>query len=140
MTAGAGSTAAAGAGVGSVTRCGPRLTRAPVDGICPVGSADGICSAGGVGPAGGGASVTANCGYGRGFSVLEVLDAVDRVTNHTIERKLEGRRAGDPDSLISDNRRIKATLPWVPRYADLDVIVQHALAWERKLTEIRGEG
>ena len=83
-------------------------------------------------------SLTMNCGYGRGFSVLEVLDAVDRVTNRTIVRKIEGRRAGDPDSLISDNRRIKATLPWQPKYADLDVIVQHALAWERKLTELRG--
>jgi len=61
------------------------------------------------------------------------------VTNQTIVRQMEGRRAGDPDSLISDNSRIKATLPWVPRYADLDVIVRHALAWERKLTEIRGE-
>ncbi|WP_225207356.1 UDP-glucose 4-epimerase GalE [Novosphingobium huizhouense] len=85
-------------------------------------------------------SLTMNCGYGRGFSVLEVLDAVDRVTNRTIERRMEGRRAGDPDSLISDNRRIKATLPWVPRYADLETIVAHALAWERKLTEIRGQG
>ena len=85
-------------------------------------------------------SLTMNCGYGRGFSVLEVLDAVDRVTNRTIERKLEGRRAGDPDSLISDNQRIKATVPWVPKYADLETIVTHALAWERKLTEIRGEG
>jgi UDP-glucose 4-epimerase len=84
-------------------------------------------------------SMTMNCGYGRGFSVLEVLDAVDRVTNRTIERRLEPRRAGDPDALISDNRRIKATLPWVPRYADLDVIVNHALAWERRLTEIRGQ-
>jgi UDP-glucose 4-epimerase len=84
-------------------------------------------------------SLTMNCGYGRGFSVLEVLDAVDRVTNRTIDRRLQGRRAGDPDSLISDNSRIKGTLPWVPRYADLDVIVGHALAWERKLTEIRGE-
>ncbi len=83
-------------------------------------------------------SLTMNCGYGRGFSVLEVLDAVDRVTNLTIERRIETRRAGDPDSLISDNRRIKATLPWVPKYADLDVIVEHALAWERKLTELRG--
>lgn len=81
-----------------------------------------------------------NCGYGRGFSVLEVLDAVDRVTNRTIDRRLQGRRAGDPDSLISDNSRIKATLPWIPRYAELDTIVAHALAWERKLTEIRGEG
>ncbi len=84
-------------------------------------------------------SLTMNCGYGRGFSVLEVLDAVDRATNLTIERRLEQRRAGDPDSLISDNSRIKATLPWVPKYADLDVIVAHALAWERKLTTLRGD-
>ena len=85
-----------------------------------------------------GQSLTMNCGYGRGFSVLEVLDAVDRVTNQTIDRRIEGRRAGDPDSLISDNNRIKATLPWVPRYADLSTIVEHALAWERKLSDIRG--
>jgi len=85
-------------------------------------------------------SMTMNCGYGRGFSVLEVLDAVDRVTNLTIDRRMGPRRAGDPDALISDNSRIKATLPWVPRYDDLDTIVTHALAWERKLGEIRGEG
>ena len=84
-----------------------------------------------------GRSLTMNCGYGRGFSVLEVLDAVDRVTNLKIERKVEGRRLGDSDSLISDNSRIKATLPWEPRYADLDTIVRHALAWECKLGEIR---
>ncbi|MET0371189.1 MAG: UDP-glucose 4-epimerase GalE [Sphingobium sp.] len=82
---------------------------------------------------------TLNCGYGRGFSVLEVLDAVDRVTNMTIDRRMEGRRAGDPDALISDNRAIMAQFPWQPRHADLDQIVTHALAWERKLTEIRGE-
>ncbi len=81
-------------------------------------------------------SLTMNCGYGRGFSVLEVLDAVDRVTNLTIERRLGSRRAGDPDSLISDNALIKRTLPWEPKYADLDVIVGHALAWERKLGEM----
>ncbi len=80
-----------------------------------------------------------NCGYGRGFSVLEVLDAVDRVTNLKIERRMEGRRAGDPDALISDNRAIMAEFPWQPRYANLDQIVTHALAWERKLSEIRGE-
>jgi len=85
-------------------------------------------------------SLTMNCGYGCGFSVLEVLDAVDRVTNRKLDRRLEPRRAGDADSLVSDNRRIKATLPWQPRYADLDVIVAHALAWERKLSEIRGSG
>ncbi|AKH42750.1 UDP-glucose 4-epimerase [Altererythrobacter atlanticus] len=84
-------------------------------------------------------SLTMNCGYGRGFSVLEVLDAVDRVTNMKIERVLSPRRAGDPDSLISDPSRLKATLPWKPAHADLEEIVAHALAWERKLAEIRAE-
>ena len=83
-------------------------------------------------------SLTMNCGYGRGFSVLEVLDAVDRVTNRKLVRRMEPRRAGDPDALISDNSRIKATIPWQPRYADLDTIVTHALQWERRLGEIRG--
>lgn len=78
-----------------------------------------------------------NCGYKRGFSVLEVLDAVDRVTNMKITRKIEGRRAGDPASLVSDNDRILARLPWRPQHADLDTIISHALAWERKLSEIR---
>lgn len=83
-------------------------------------------------------SLTMNCGYGRGFSVLEVLDAVDRVTNLTIERRLEGRRAGDPDQLISDPSRIREELPWQPQHADLDVIINHALAWERRLSDLRG--
>jgi UDP-glucose 4-epimerase len=78
-----------------------------------------------------------NCGYGRGFSVLEVLDAVDRVTNMKIERRMESRRAGDPDALVADNGKILATLPWRPRLDDLDTIVAHALAWERKLAESR---
>ena len=83
-------------------------------------------------------SLTMNCGYGRGFSVLEVLDAVDRVTNTPINRRLEDRRAGDPASLISDPSLIRQTLPWEPQYADLDTIITHALAWERKLTDLRG--
>jgi UDP-glucose 4-epimerase len=85
-----------------------------------------------------GKSLTMNCGYGRGYSVLEVLDAVDRVTNRKLDRREGPRRLGDADSLISDNSLIKATLPWVPRFADLDTIVRHALAWERRLSEIRG--
>lgn len=76
-----------------------------------------------------------NCGYGRGFSVLEVLDAVDRVTNMKIERRMEGRRAGDPDALVADNSRILATLPWRPKHDDLEGIVKDALAWERHLAE-----
>ena len=84
-------------------------------------------------------SHTLNCGYGHGYSVMQVLDAVDWVTNNKLNRKLEGRRAGDPDALISDNRAIKKTFGWEPRYDDLDQIVQHALAWERKLTDIQTE-
>lgn len=76
-----------------------------------------------------------NAGYGKGFSVLEVLDAVDRVTNLKIDRRLEGRRAGDPDALIADNAAILKALPWRPAHADLDGIVRDALAWERKLSE-----
>ena len=79
-----------------------------------------------------------NCGYGRGFSVLEVLDAVDRVTNMRIERRLKARRAGDPDALVADNSKILETLSWRPRLDDLDTIVSHALAWERKLAERQG--
>ena len=85
-------------------------------------------------------SLTMNCGYGRGFSVLEVLDSVDRVTNRTIERKFQDRRAGDSGELVSDPARINETLPWQPKYADLDTIIGHALNWERKLGTIRGEG
>jgi UDP-glucose 4-epimerase len=76
-----------------------------------------------------------NCGYGKGYSVLQVLDAVDRATNQKLIRKMEPRRAGDPDALISDNRAILAKFSWQPRYDDLDTIVAHALAWERKLGE-----
>jgi UDP-glucose 4-epimerase len=74
-----------------------------------------------------------NCGYGRGFSVVEVLDAVDRATNMTIERRMEARRAGDPDALVADNRAIRSTLGWEPRLDDLNTIVADALAWERGL-------
>ncbi len=80
-------------------------------------------------------SYTMNAGYGRGFSVNEVLDAVDRVTNLKLDRRYEGRRAGDPDALVADNARILATLDWAPRRADLDGIVRDALAWERTLAE-----
>ena len=80
-------------------------------------------------------SMVMNCGYGRGFSVLEVLASVDRVTNVSVERRIEPRRAGDPPALIADNRKILDTLPWRPRRDDLDTIVRDALAWERRLAE-----
>jgi len=76
-----------------------------------------------------------NCGYGKGLSVLEVLDAVDRLTHVPVKRVIEGRRAGDPPELIADNHRLLETLEWRPAYADIDRIVGDALAWERKLAE-----
>lgn len=81
-----------------------------------------------------------NCGYGRGFSVLEVLDAVDRVAGVSIDRRMEGRRAGDPPALISSNKRIMDRLPWRPAHDDLDAIVAHALQWEHVLSEMRAAG
>jgi len=85
-----------------------------------------------------GESHTMNCGYGRGYSVNQVLDAVDRVTNLTIERRYAERRLGDAGELVADNSRILATLPWRPKRDDLDGIVSDALAWERKLAERQG--
>lgn len=83
-------------------------------------------------------SLTMNAGYGHGYSVMQVLDAVDRVTNHEIKRVVGPRRLGDSAELVSDNRRILATLPWRPQHDDLDQIVRDALAWERKLAERQG--
>ncbi|TMJ17449.1 MAG: UDP-glucose 4-epimerase GalE [Alphaproteobacteria bacterium] len=74
-----------------------------------------------------------NCGYGHGFSVLEVFESVDRVAGRAIERRAAPRRAGDPPSVVADNRRILETLDWRPERDDLDTIVADALAWERKL-------
>lgn len=84
-------------------------------------------------------SHTLNCGYGHGYSVIQVLDAVDRVTNNKLVRNMESRRAGDPDSLISDNKAIIERFGWQPKYDDLDLIVKHALAWERKLGERKAD-
>ena len=83
-------------------------------------------------------SLTMNCGYGRGFSVLEVLDAVDRVTNAKIERRMEPRRPGDAHILVSDPSLLRRTLPWTPEHDDLETIIAHALQWERKLGEMQG--
>ena len=83
-------------------------------------------------------SLTMNCGYGRGYSVTEVLDAVERVARTRIDRRIEPRRAGDPAELVADPTRIGETLDWHPQYNDLDTIIAHALQWERRLAEIRG--
>lgn len=84
---------------------------------------------------GGGTSATFNCGYGRGASVLEVIDSVKRVSRRDFPVEIAGRRAGDPASLVADVSRIRSTLDWRPQFEDLDTIVSHALAWERLLAK-----
>jgi UDP-glucose 4-epimerase len=85
----------------------------------------------------GGASATFNCGYGRGSSVFEVIDAVRRVSGSDFAVEIQGRRAGDPAALVANVDRIRATLDWRPQFQDVDTIVAHAYAWERRLTDNR---
>lgn len=73
-----------------------------------------------------------NCGYGHGYSVLEVLDGLERVSGLTVPRRDAPRREGDPAKIVADNSHIRARLGWSPRYDDLDVILKTALDWERK--------
>ncbi len=81
----------------------------------------------------GGASETFNCGYGRGYSVLEVLDAVRRVSGHGVPATMSPRRAGDPASIVASSDKIRSQLGWKPAHDDLDLIVRHALDWEQSL-------
>ena len=81
----------------------------------------------------GGPSVTLNCGYGRGYSVLESIAAVRRIARRLFAVQEAGRRPGDIMTMVADTSRIRATLDWTPRYDDLDTIAAHALAWEHKM-------
>jgi len=82
---------------------------------------------------GGGASATLNCGYGHGSSVHEIIAAVRRVSDSDFAAEPRPRRAGDPAVVVADSTRLRELLSWAPGYDDLDTIVAHALAWERKL-------
>src|SRR6476620_1717225 len=86
---------------------------------------------------GGGASVTLNCGYGRGHSVLETIEAVRRVSGRNFAVQHAPRRSGDIMTVIADTTRIRATLDWRPQYDDLETIATHALTWEWKLSRER---
>jgi UDP-glucose 4-epimerase len=81
----------------------------------------------------GGQSEVFNCGYSTGYSVLEVVDAVRRVSGKAIDARLSPRRPGDPASIVADSAKIREQLGWRPQHADLDRIVQQALAWEEQL-------
>ncbi len=81
----------------------------------------------------GGESGIFNCGYGKGYSVLEVIRAVERVTGAPLPVSYGPRRAGDPAAIVAGASRVRDMLGWKPRYENLDFIVETALAWERRL-------
>ncbi len=81
----------------------------------------------------GGESTTLNCGYGHGYSVREVLQAVERANGAPLNIVEEPRRAGDPPELVAIAEKVRSVLGWVPKYDDLDVIVETSLNWERKI-------
>jgi UDP-glucose 4-epimerase len=81
----------------------------------------------------GGASDIFNCGYSEGYSVLQVIDAVKRVSGVNFSARLVGRRPGDPAAIVAGSRKIRDRLGWAPKHNNLDAIVAHALSWERGL-------
>jgi UDP-glucose 4-epimerase len=87
----------------------------------------------------GGASGTYNCGYGHGYSVIEVIEAVKRMSGCNFKVTHSARRPGDPAVIVADNARIRSQLGWEPRFDRLDTIVDHALTWERRLQGIRND-
>ncbi len=84
-----------------------------------------------------GASTTLNCGYGRGYSVKEVIAEVERQIGHALPVHYEARRAGDPPMLIAKADRIRQVLNWVPKHDRLEDIIASALAWEKHLSTLR---
>ena len=84
----------------------------------------------------GGESATMNCGYGQGYSVRQVLAAVQRAFNAEIPVRMGDRRPGDPPELVAQTGRIRDVLGWTPRRDDLDLIVASALAWERRMLAV----
>ena len=85
----------------------------------------------------GGRSVTLNCGYGRGYSVLETIEAVRRVSGRNFAIQYSPRRPGDIMTMVADTARMRETLNFTPQYDDLDTIATHAMAWEQKLLQQR---
>jgi UDP-glucose 4-epimerase len=81
----------------------------------------------------GGGSLTANCGYGHGYSVRDVLATVQRVAGCKLDIREEPRRDGDPPSLVAHAQRVRDVLRWEPHFDDLEEIVRTSLAWEKRL-------
>lgn len=85
----------------------------------------------------GGKADVFNCGYGRGYSVLQVIDAVKRTSNRDFEVKMSPRRPGDPASVVAAPAKIMRELGWRPEHANLDEIVSQAMTWERRLETLK---
>jgi UDP-glucose 4-epimerase len=82
---------------------------------------------------GGGASLTANCGYGHGYSVREIISSVEKIAGVKLNVREEPRRAGDPPSLVAKTDKVRTVLGWKPQLDDIDTIVRTSLEWERRL-------
>jgi len=74
-----------------------------------------------------------NCGYGKGYSVKEVLDTLQKIIGESLNISQGGRRAGDPALLIADNSLLRSLMEWTPKYNNLENIVRDALEWEKRL-------
>ncbi len=83
---------------------------------------------------GGGGSLVANCGYGKGYSVLQVIDSMKRIAGVDFKTEIVGRRPGDAETVVANADRARRELGWVPKHDDLDFIVRTALQWEDALT------
>lgn len=81
-----------------------------------------------------------NCGYSKGYSVRQVVDAVKRVSGIDFDVRMAERRAGDPAAIVAGSEKIRSTLGWVPQHDNLDEIVTHALAWEERLGALKKVG
>ncbi len=84
----------------------------------------------------GGRRFTGNCGYSKGYSVFEVIEAVKRLSGCDFKVNETPRREGDIPAIVANSHRMMDRLGWTPRYADLDTIITHALAWEKKLATL----
>jgi len=85
----------------------------------------------------GGQSDILNCGYGHGYSVYDVIASAERASGQKIPVRIAERRQGDPPKLLADSRKIRSILDWKPKYDDLDIIITHALQWEKKTINSR---
>ncbi len=79
-----------------------------------------------------GTSLLLNCGYGRGYSVREVVFAVERAARIKLAVDIGARRPGDLAIVVAQTEKLAKQLGWKPQHADLEVIVETALAWEKR--------